>query len=313
MGFLRGFKVRANFQRRDKPVAPHTDRFSQSLMAKLFIGIAAVLILASAAFSFLAKRNIDALQTDRREAKARISTAEGQARTAKTEAEKAQKDAKDAADKADAAAQQLTVKSKEVDDAKKDAAEAKTVIEADTAKIADLEAKLKATPETKPAVDDPRIAELQKQVEDTKKELDEAKQVSESQRNHVKDVEAKLAASELKERKRAQQFGAAGVQGRILAVNAGWNFVVLSVGDKQGVSVNAPLLVVRGNEPIARLRITSVEPSTSIADVLPGSVRRGISVQPGDTVIFEGGRTPTLPPAAKTPEAATALPNAPLP
>ena len=52
--------------------------------------------------------------------------------------------------------------------------------------------------------------------------------------------------------------------------------------------INAPLLVVRGNEPIARLRVTSVEPSTSIADVLPGSVRRGMTVQPGDTVIFEG-------------------------
>ncbi|MEI9894122.1 MAG: hypothetical protein WDN28_09605 [Chthoniobacter sp.] len=44
------------------------------------------------------------------------------------------------------------------------------------------------------------------------------------------------------------------------------------MGDMQGVMVNSSLIVVRGSDPIARLRITSVEPSTSIADVLPGTV-----------------------------------------
>ena len=100
---------------------------------------------------------------------------------------------------------------------------------------------------------------------------------------------------EKQKRDREKKLALNGLQGRILAVNAGWNFVVLSVGDKQGVSVNAPLLVVRGNQPIAKLRITSVEPSTSIADVLPGSVPRGISVQPGDTVIFQGRTSATEP------------------
>ena len=90
-------------------------------------------------------------------------------------------------------------------------------------------------------------------------------------------------------------------------MNSGWNFVVLSVGDKQGVVINATLLVVRGNEPVARLRITSVEPSTSIADVLPGSVRRGVTVQPGDTVIFEGGRPRRHP--SRRRQAAAAVPR----
>jgi hypothetical protein len=125
----------------------------------------------------------------------------------------------------------------------------------------------------------------------------------------MKDNEAKLAAAEQKERQRLQVSGRAGLQGRILAVNPGWNFVVLSVGDKQGVAVNAPLLVVRGSEPIARLRITSVEPSTSIADVIPGSVRRGVSVQPGDTVIFEGRTSATQPPAPTESANAPALPQ----
>src|SRR5258708_1299577 len=105
--------------------------------------------------------------------------------------------------------------------------------------------------------------------------------------------------------------GRAGLQGRILAVNAGWNFVVLSVGDKQGVVVNAPLLVVRGNQPIAKLRITSVEPSTSIADVLPGSVPRGVTVQPGDTVIFQGRTSALQPPDIKPGSDASGSPPPP--
>ena len=55
--------------------------------------------------------------------------------------------------------------------------------------------------------------------------------------------------------------------------------------------MNATMLVVRGGEPIAKVRISSVEAATSIADILPGSVRRGVTVQPGDTVVFEGARS----------------------
>ncbi|MEA3188595.1 MAG: hypothetical protein QOD99_2425, partial [Chthoniobacter sp.] len=47
-------------------------------------------------------------------------------------------------------------------------------------------------------------------------------------------------------------------------------------------------LVVRGDQRIAKVRITSVEPSTSVADVVPGSMSRGARVQPGDRVIFPG-------------------------
>ena len=272
-------------------------------MAKLFIGIALVIMLATAALSFLAHGNIQTLQTALKETKGHIAEAEAKARTAKTDVEKAQKDVKDATDKADAATQQLADKAKETEEATNKLKELMLVSDAKDKQIADL-TKAVADASGKPAaapVDDPRIADLQKKLDDATKEASEAKQVVDSQTGHVKDMEAKLAAAELKERKRAQQFGAAGLQGRILAVNGGWNFVVLSVGDKQGVSINSPLLVVRGNEPIARLRITSVEPSTSIADVLPGSVRHGVTVQPGDTVIFEGGRnaTPQQEPAAK--------------
>ena len=45
-------------------------------MAKLFIGIALVVMLATAALSFLAKGNIDKLQTSLKDTKAKQATAE---------------------------------------------------------------------------------------------------------------------------------------------------------------------------------------------------------------------------------------------
>jgi hypothetical protein len=47
---------------------------------------------------------------------------------------------------------------------------------------------------------------------------------------------------------------------------------------------------MRGGSPIGKAKITSVEPSTSIADIVVGSVPEGYSVQPGDMVVYEGPR-----------------------
>jgi len=78
-----------------------------------------------------------------------------------------------------------------------------------------------------------------------------------------------------------------GLEGRILAVNQAWNFVVLNLGDRNGVVGNAEMLIKRGNQLIGKVRVTSVEPSTSIADIVASSVPRGVSIQPGDHVIYQ--------------------------
>jgi len=78
-----------------------------------------------------------------------------------------------------------------------------------------------------------------------------------------------------------------GLEGRILAVNQAWNFVVLNLGDKNGVVSNAEMLIKRGTQLIGKVRVTSVEPSTSIADIVSNSVPRGMSIQPGDNVIYQ--------------------------
>ncbi|HSI13628.1 MAG TPA: hypothetical protein VK961_16400 [Chthoniobacter sp.] len=291
-------------------------------MAKVFIGIAMLFMLVTAGVGFMLKGNVDKLQSTLTATKNKIADAEGKARAAKADADKAQKEATAANEKATAAEMLAATKTKEADDAKTQAGEAKMMVDKLTASVADLEKKLVDAGAGKPdptamAAKDAQIAELTSQKQNADKELAEQKQLFESQVAKGKENEIKLAELQKKAKDREVGFYKAGIQGRVLAFNNGWNFAVVSVGDKQGVMVNQTLLVVRGNEPVARLRITSVEPSTSIADVLPGTVRKGASVQPGDTVIFEGGRTaPTQPglPGKATPEGgAPVVPAAPQP
>jgi hypothetical protein len=79
-----------------------------------------------------------------------------------------------------------------------------------------------------------------------------------------------------------------GTRGRVLAVNSGWGFCVLSIGDRQGAAANKIMVVVRGGQSIGRVKIVNVESSQSVADIIPSSFARGMYVQPGDDVIFTG-------------------------
>lgn len=294
-------------------------------MAKVFIGIALLFMLATAGVGFMLKGNVDKLQSTLSKTKGQIADAEGKARAAKNDAEKAQKEAKDATAAKETAEQAVTAKTKEADDAKMQLAEAKTVIESKDKEIAGLNDKMK-TMGTGNGIDPATVDQLKQQLADATAKEQAAEKDAEANKLAADQALAKGAANEklvadLQREKRNRELNIqkAGIQGRILAVNAGWNFVVLSVGDKNGVLVNSSLVVVRGNEPVARLRVTSVEPSTAIADVLPGTVRKGVTVQPGDTVIFEGSRgaqpaaKPTTPDANPAPQPPIAAPSSGLP
>lgn len=97
-------------------------------------------------------------------------------------------------------------------------------------------------------------------------------------------------SSQLKDDKKRREAtsGKAGVRGTVLAVNQAYNFVVLNLGERHGVETNAEMLVVRGGTLIGKIRISSVEPSTAIGDIITSSLARGVQVQPGDTVIYAG-------------------------
>ncbi len=75
-----------------------------------------------------------------------------------------------------------------------------------------------------------------------------------------------------------------GLRGKILVVDPKWNFVVLNIGEKDGVLQNGIMMVSRESRLLAKVRIMSVQSDRCIANILPGW-RLG-EVSEGDQVLY---------------------------
>jgi len=152
-------------------------------------------------------------------------------------------------------------------------AQLKTEIETKTQEIVTLQAGAIVPDEAEASDDKARITELETVNAELTSKLDSTR--------------GELEVFKQKEKEKLTRQALNSLTGRILAVNQAWNFVVLNIGDRNGILSNTELIVKRGTARIGRVRITSVEPSTSIADIIPGSMVRGLSIQPGDDVIYQ--------------------------
>lgn len=284
-------------------------------MAKIFIGIALVVSLITAVVGFMAKNNVAELQRVKTEKVNDLNKAQGTLQVRERELKKANEDVAAAKSAVEEKEKEVTAKAAQVDDLNKKVADATAQLTTKDATIDDLNKKIAGmtggAPVGDPGADD-KIKQLTARAETAETALAEAKQIQETLNRKVKDQDSQMAALREYKTSRDKEVMRPGTSGRILAVNAGWNFVVLSIGDKQGVLTNKSLLVMRGGEPIAKVRVTAIENATSIADVIPGSVRKGVTVQPGDAVVYEGNRFEN--PKGKMPAAipgAEAAPNVP--
>lgn len=203
------------------------------------------------------------------------------------EAKAAKEENKAVAEAKAAAEAKAVAAATEADRAKKDLEAATTKAQEQDSKIKDLEAKASAP--AAPVVAPTPDPELVKKVADAEAKALEKEQLLKTLQAKSEDSEKKASALEAENARRAAGLNKPGLEGRVLAVNPNWNFVVLNIGDRQGVVTNSSLIIKRGGNLVGRLRVTSVEPSTSIADIQAGSVPKGSYVQPGDVVIFPSG------------------------
>ena len=260
-------------------------------MGKILIIVAIVLAAASAGLGFLNRSNL--LQT-----KADLAASQQETATVKTnldgevkklaEAEKANTDLK---------AEKLTLDT--------DLAKQKSEVSAKTTELADTKTKLTtaesnlALAETEKLANAEKITQLEAQVaeaasaqvpvptEDDKARIAELETLNTKLGEDNKTLEGKLEDSRKIARDNLVKENLKGLTGRVLAVNQAWNFVVLSLGNKKGIESNMEFLVKRGSNLIGKVRITTVEPATSIADIIPASLSRGLSIQPGDEIIYQ--------------------------
>ncbi|MGD0251545.1 MAG: hypothetical protein ABSC01_02485 [Verrucomicrobiota bacterium] len=60
------------------------------------------------------------------------------------------------------------------------------------------------------------------------------------------------------------------LRGRILVVDPKWDFVVLNIGDEQGVKEEGELLVSRDGKLVAKIIVRSLQKNRCIANIVPG-------------------------------------------
>jgi hypothetical protein len=133
----------------------------------------------------------------------------------------------------------------------------------------------------------PSTVELQAELDDARRQRDGAEREKVFLSETIRKAQERSTQLE-EEKKRRAAAGKTGVRGAVLAVNQAYNFVVLSLGGRQGVEPNSEMLVVRDGTLIGKIRISSVEPATAIGDIVTSSLARGVQVQPGDIVIYAG-------------------------
>jgi len=75
-----------------------------------------------------------------------------------------------------------------------------------------------------------------------------------------------------------------GVKGTIVAVDPKWNFVVLNVGEKAGARPKGIFMVSRNGKLVGKVKVATVHPDTSIANIMPGWQLE--EIVEGDQVIF---------------------------
>ncbi|HUL51403.1 MAG TPA: hypothetical protein VLU94_02340 [Candidatus Nitrosotalea sp.] len=190
------------------------------------------------------------------------------AQNAETSAKKTAKDAVAAADKA----------KKELETAKTDLAAATDKADQQEKRATDLEARLNKTTQERNdsqaklarwEVLGRSIEQLQAMIGENKKLLTEREAVAGENKVLSRDNIQLRSKLEFFEGKKTHVDLPAGLKGKVVSVDPKYEFVVLDVGLDQGVLERGEMLINRSGRLVAKVRILSVEPNRSIANVLP--------------------------------------------
>jgi hypothetical protein len=264
-------------------------------MARLLLIASIVLGLVTAFLGWKTKEQATELQDKLKTANSSLTTAKSQLGVAQKERDDVKKSLEET---------QATLKQKEeeavnakaaADKAKEDLNKALADVETGKAQVASIQKAMEELKGSIPGGVDlaslpEKLKQMQTDLEKAKSDLDEAKAVADAANQRYNEMSASVAAKDQTIKEYKDNYVRQGLSGKVVAFNPGWNFVVLNIGDRSGLKAGVQMVVLRGGNMVGKVKVTSVEPSTAIADVLPGTIARGDSVQPGDTVVFEGNR-----------------------
>lgn len=163
-------------------------------------------------------------------------------------------------------------------------------IDEKNAKIAENTTKLEETRATLAKAKDTEqfIAEL-KEANAEGEQLDQKISSAEAQLANLtaEAAEAQQRAESLRDKVNSMTRGSSdrSLETQIKSVYPNWGFVTLGSGTAAGVVGGSKLTVVRNNDVIANLLVTTVEQNTSSASIVPDSVKDGVTLMIGDKVV----------------------------
>jgi len=258
-------------------------------MSKILLGLAILFTLLSAVLGYLTKSKItdlhssvDAANASKAAATQQLSKAQGETKAAQLQVTSLTEQAQTSGKAVTDAQAALDAANKDKEDVTKQLADAKTQNQTLSDQVAKLTAQTTGTTAaTMPPEQAAKIAEMETKVKEDAEIKEKLTQENATLQSRIDDF--------TKDREtKGRQAMARQLTGEVLAVQPSWNFVIISLGDRQGVTMNAPLIVRRGPIQVAKLKVTSVEPATSVADIISSSVPHGMQVMPGDRVIYTG-------------------------
>lgn len=258
------------------------------ITSKTLIISSAVLLTLSAVFAILSGQKTRGLRSEVVQSEAARKTIE-QARMSREKDLKAREEAVAAASAKFGDAKTKAATEAELLKTQTEKNDLQAKVRANETEIAELRRRVEET-EKKPGAVPSTAAptELQAQLEDAKKQLDTAEREKVLLAEKMRTSQERSSQPQTEKKHHPTGGGVPGIRGTVLAVNQAYNFVVLSLGGRQGVEANTEMLVLRGGSFIGKIRISSVEPATAIGDIITSSLARGVQVQPGDTVVYAG-------------------------
>ena len=260
---------------------------------KSVIGLSVLFLVLAVVFGVLNGQKARALRSDLVAADAARDAAERNRLVQEKEAKAKAAAAAEAATKAAEADLRANAIQNELTQLQTEKNDLQTKLQANQAEVASLQRRIEETGGAAPGnPENPGAAtpvEMQAQLDEARRQLENAERENAFLSDKIRIAQEQTVRIE-EERKQRRQASSTkpGVRGTVLAVNQAYNFVVLNLGGRQGVEANSEMLVIRDGTVIGKIRISSVEPSTAIGDIVTSSLERGVQVQPGDVVVYAG-------------------------
>lgn len=163
----------------------------------------------------------------------------------------------------------------------KKAAELTTKLAATTAERDDAQAQLAAYKAT--GYTPPQILGFDKQFKDLRDSIETAtveKKLLAKKLNEVQAKYDKIAKQDWKPPVLPQH-----IRGKILVSDPKWEFVVINVGEEDGVVEDGEMLISREGRLVGKVSVRVVEKNRCIANVLPGWKREDVQIMEGDLAL----------------------------